>query len=77
MKPTTALAAAALSIFVVSAQPTLAIAQNDPSYTPISNTDVLQLCAAHDIKDVICDEARQIEMKRHKPGTRCWETNKC
>ena len=46
-----------------------------PDQAMIPASDVLQLCGAHAIKDVVCDEARRLERKYHNPP--CWETNKC
>ena len=41
----------------------------------ISTADVLQLCGAHDIRDVVCGMAALIELRyRREP---CWRTNKC
>jgi hypothetical protein len=41
----------------------------------ISTADVLQLCGAHDIRDVVCGMAALIELRyRREP---CWQTNKC
>lgn len=41
----------------------------------ISTADVLQLCGAHDIRDVVCGMAALIELRYHREP--CWQTNKC
>jgi hypothetical protein len=41
----------------------------------ISTADVLQLCGARSIRDVVCGMAALIELRyRREP---CWQTNKC
>jgi hypothetical protein len=41
----------------------------------ISTTDVIQLCAAHNIKDVVCGMAALLEFRYHRVP--CWDLNKC
>jgi hypothetical protein len=41
----------------------------------ISTTDVLQLCGAHGIRDVVCGMAALIELRFSREP--CWRTNKC
>lgn len=41
----------------------------------VSAAAVLQLCGAHNIKDVVCGEATLLELRFHKMP--CWENNKC
>jgi hypothetical protein len=41
----------------------------------ISAADVLQLCGAHDIRDVVCGVATLLELRYHRIP--CWQNNKC
>jgi hypothetical protein len=41
----------------------------------ISTADVLQLCGAHDIRDVVCGMAALIELRYRRVP--CWDNNKC
>lgn len=41
----------------------------------MSVTEIVQLCAAHAIRDVICGEASLLEFKYHREP--CWLLNKC
>jgi hypothetical protein len=41
----------------------------------VSAADVLQLCGAHGIRDVVCGTAALLELRYHRVP--CWENNKC
>ncbi len=41
----------------------------------LSAADVLQLCGAHNVRDVICGVAALLELRYHRVP--CWQNNKC
>lgn len=41
----------------------------------LSAADVLQLCGAHNIRDVVCGMATLLELRYHRVP--CWNNNKC
>jgi hypothetical protein len=39
-------------------------------------SDIIELCAAHGIRDAVCGEAAALELHYH-PKDPCWTHNKC
>ena len=57
---------------LVKEAPTLARTNDDT----LRASDVIELCGAHDIHDVVCGEAAALELHYH-PRDPCWTQNKC